>query len=283
MDLSLQTFIGIDGGGSKTRALAVDAQARPIKSYTVSGCNPHNIGFLAAGDRINEAVSHLIDSHDSKNRNVQSVFCGIAGIRTPEEQNELAKSLSRFQWARNGILQIDHDLSIAYEAALGNQPGICLIAGTGAACIAKSPQGEFYTASNRLPNDNELGSGYGVGRDAINAGILQSTSESRDAISNLAKSVIQLSHEGNIPAREIVDANTSSLLQLAIRVHSLAKLGEKFPIALTGGLGAAETLYRMLTLEKICVHFPMVDIRYPRMTPVEAAAQFALRNSMTSL
>lgn len=273
-----QAFIGIDGGGSRTRALAVDAQARPLKSHTVSGCNPHNLGFLVAGDRINEAVSYFLDSLNSKGTRVQSVFCGIAGIRNTEEQTELAKSLSRFQWASDGILQIDHDLSIAYEAALGNEPGICLIAGTGAACIAKSELGEFYTASNRLPNGNEPGSGYGVGMDAINAGISKIASESRDAISNLAKSVIRLSHEGNLLAREIIDANTSSLIQLVDKVRTLAKFGEEFPIVLIGGLGTAETLYRILTLEKISTLFPRVDIRCPLMTPVEAAAQFALRN-----
>ncbi len=283
MNLSPQVFIGIDGGGSHTRALAVDAQARPLNSYTVSGCNPHNLGFLVAGDRINEAVSHFLDPLDSNETKVQSIFCGIAGIRNTEEQSELAMSLSRFQWASDGILKIDHDLSIAYEAALGNQPGICLIAGTGAACIAKSAQGEFYTASNRLPNGNEPGSGYGVGMDAINAGISKIASESRDEISNLAKSVIRLSHEDDILAREIVDANTHALVQLVEKVHPLAELGENFPIVLTGGLGSAETLYRMLTLEKISALFPNVEIRYPRMTPVEAAAQFALRNSKTSL
>lgn len=281
MNQSSQAFIGIDGGGSLTRALAVDSQFRPLDSYTAPGCNPHNIGFVNAGDRINEAVSHTLETLESNGAEVRSVFCGIAGIRSTEEQTELAKSLSRFQWASNGILQIDHDLSIAYEAALGDDPGICLIAGTGAACIAKGHRGEIYTASNRLSNGDEPGSGYGVGMDAIDAGIFKSDSGSRDEISNLARSVIQRSHEGDIQARKIVDANTCSLIQLVNKVHTLAKLGEKFPVVVTGGLGSAETLYRMLTLEKITGLFPQAEICYPHMTPVEAAAAFALRNIET--
>ncbi len=283
MKHSPQVFIGIDGGGSHTRALAVDTRGRSLSSITVSGCNPHNLGFQVAGDRINEAVSQLLDSLDSKAAKANSIFCGIAGIRNAEERSSLAKSLSRFQWANDSILQINHDLSIAFEAALGDQPGICLIAGTGASCIAKNARGEFHTASNRLPNGNEPGSGYGVGMDAVNAGIARIDSESRDAISNLANSVIQLSHEGNLLARKIVDANASAIIQLVNKVHTQAKLSENFPIVLTGGMGAADTLYRTLMLEKLSALFPNAEIRHPRMTPVEAAAQFALRNSMNSL
>lgn len=279
MELSSQAFIGIDGGGSNTRALAIDAQAHPLESYTVSGCNPHNIGFLHAGDRINEAVSHTLESLNANVTEIRSIFCGVAGIRNSEEQAELAKSLSRFQWACNGVLKIDHDLSIAYEAALGDLPGICLIAGTGAASIAKGHRGEFHSASNRLPNGYEPGSGYGVAMDAINAGIVKATSDSRDEISNIARSVISLSHEGNLQARRIIDINTDSLIQLIAKIRAQSGLDEDFSIVITGGLGGSETLYRMLIVEKITALFPQAKIHAPRMTPVEAAAVFALRNS----
>tara|TARA_B100000212_G_scaffold323009_1_gene282716 strand:+ start:11697 stop:12548 length:852 start_codon:yes stop_codon:yes gene_type:complete len=279
MELSSQAFIGIDGGGSHTRALAIDAQGYPLGSYTVSGCNPHNIGFLHAGDRINEAVSHTLESLNANVTEIRSVFCGVAGIRNSEEQAELAKSLSRFQWTYNGVLKIDHDLSIAYEAALGDLPGICLIAGTGAAGIAKGYGGKFHSASNRLPNGYEPGSGYGVGMDAIDAGIVEATSGSRDEISNIARSVISLSHEGNLQARRIIDRNTDSLIQLIAKVRAQSRLDEGFAIVITGGLGGSETLYRTLIVKKLTVLFPQSKVHSPHMTPVEAAAVFALRNS----
>lgn len=279
MELSSQVFIGIDGGGSNTRVLAIDAQGHPLESYTVSGCNPHNIGFLHAGDRINEAVSHTLESLNANVTEIRSIFCGVAGIRNSEEQAELAKSLSRFQWACNGVLKIDHDLSIAYEAALGDLPGICLIAGTGAAGIAKGHRGEFHSASNRLPNGYEPGSGYGVGMDAINAGIVEATSDSRDEISNIARSVISLSHEGNLQARRIIDINTDSLIQLIAKVRAQSGLDEDFSVVIAGGLGGSETLYRTLIVEKLTVLFPQAKIHAAQMTPVEAAAVFALRNS----
>lgn len=279
MELSSQAFIGIDGGGSHTRALAIDAQGHPLGSYTVSGCNPHNIGFLNAGDRINEAVSHTLESLNANVTEIRSVFCGVAGIRNSEEQADLAESLSRFQWACNGFLKIDTDLSIAYEAALGDLPGICLIAGTGAAAIAKGHRGEFHSASNRLPNGYEPGSGYGVGMDAINAGIVEVTSDSRDDISNIARSVISLTHEGNLQARKTIDLNTDSLIQLIAKVRAQSGLNEDFSIVITGGLGGSETLYRMMIVEKLTALFPQAKIHTPLMSPVEAAAVFALRNS----
>ena len=115
--------------------------------------------------------------------------------------------------------------------------------------------------------------------DAIDAGIVEATSGSRDEISNIARSVISLSHEGNLQARRIIDRNTDSLIQLIAKVRAQSRLDEGFAIVITGGLGGSETLYRTLIVKKLTVLFPQAKVHSPHMTPVEAAAVFALRNS----
>lgn len=277
MIFASQLFLGIDGGGSQTRALAIDSRSRPIASGLASGCNPHNIGFAEAGNRINEAVLSTLETLDANE--IASIFCGIAGIGSIEEQTTLADTLSRFSWTRNANLKIDHDLSIAYEAGIGQQAGICVIAGTGASCIAKNDRGEFHKSHNRLPNGDEPGSGYAIGFDAIKAGIASVESETRKTVASLTRSVMELANRGNVSAREIIDENTTALVRLIARIHAQAHLGDAFPIVITGGLGSAETLYRILVLEKLSALFPKATIRYPRMTSVEAAAQLAFQLS----
>lgn len=273
-----KAFIGIDGGGSHTRALAIDSKGRNLSINTVAGCNPHNIGFQQSGGRIDEVVTLTCQSLPKEGIEIASVFCGIAGIRSEDEKAALAKSLSRFTWAQSVKVHIDSDLAIAYEAALGDRIGICLIAGTGAACIAKNSSGQFHTLSNRQANGDEPGSGYGIGKDALQAGLLPEIEDvSRDAVSKLAQSVVDLAGNGNTEAIEILDSNAQSLAQLVDRVHTLANLGAAFPIALTGGLASAETEFRALTTQKISSLFPQSEQLRSRLAPVEAAARLAMR------
>jgi len=278
MTSSKRAFIGIDGGGSKTRALAIDSEGRNLSTNTTTGCNPHNVGFQNAADRIDRVVASTCQSLRGEKFEVVSVFCGIAGIRTSDEKAKLAKPLSRFPWARNASVFIDSDLTIAYEAALGDRSGLCLIAGTGAACIAKDASGTFHTSSNRQPDGSEPGSGYGIGKAAIESGLLQEIKGgTRDAVSRQAEHVIELANRGDPKAREILVKNAQALAELAARVHVQANLGTAFPIALAGGLATANSVFRSLTSQYVSDLFPESELLPPHLTPVEAAARLALR------
>ena len=180
-------YLGVDGGGSNTRSLLVDSRFNHVGLGKALGCNPHNCGYKTAGNRIDESIANAIDSLDFDDFEIDAIYCGIAGIRTPEEKSRLADSLEDFNWWRGTRLTIDSDLSIAHEAGLGNTPGICLVIGTGAACIGKSESGTIITHSNRLPNGDEPGSGYAIGLDAVTAGLVSSPSKERNQVAEAAK------------------------------------------------------------------------------------------------
>ncbi len=197
-----------------------------------------------------------------------------------DERDELANSLSRFPWARRASLFIESDLAIAYEAALGQRCGICVVAGTGAACIAKDASGLLHTSSNRQSDGTEPGSGYGIGTDAIKAGHVQEIEGgTREAVSRYAERVVELACNGDDRALEILETNAEALAELVARVQAMARLKAAFPLAVTGGLGSADTLYRDLVVRKISARFPEFVLVVPRQSPVEAAAMLALRRS----
>ena len=269
-------YLGVDGGGSNTRSLLVDSRFNPVGLGNALGCNPHNCGFKTAGARINESITNAIVSLKFDDFEIDAIYCGIAGIRTPEEKSRLANSLEDFNWRQGTRLMIDSDLSIAHEAGLGNAPGICLVIGTGAACIGKSESGTIITYSNRLPNGDEPGSGYAIGLDAVTAGLASGPSKERNEMAKAAKSLIELAHSGNIKAREILDENSNAIADLVRKTMEDSDWGSgNLAIVIAGGVGSADTLYRVLIQEKLASLNSKIVFRLPQTTAVNIAAKRA--------
>ena len=49
-------YLGIDGGGTKTKLSLVDQEGKVIRSIEVNGCNPIDIGFESATKILKEAI-----------------------------------------------------------------------------------------------------------------------------------------------------------------------------------------------------------------------------------
>ncbi|MGK0237638.1 MAG: glucosamine kinase [Candidatus Pelagisphaera sp.] len=273
----IQVFLGVDGGGSNTRALLVDQNGGRISEGNSLGSNPHNGGYHLAASSINEAVQATIENAAPAQIKIESAFCGIAGIRNAEEQELLAKELRRFPWANRARLGIDHDVSIAYAAVLGAKPGITLICGTGSSCLGKDLSGKTILTSGRTEIIDDPGSGYAIGLEAIEAGLFQELSNSRNDIAKLAPKVIDLAQNGIPAAQNILNRNADALVSLIQDTHSKIDLGDTFNLGIIGGLGTSDTLYQKILLEKVVSQFPEAAIRFTKTTPVEAAARLALR------
>lgn len=269
-------FLGIDGGGSNTRALLTNAQHDQLAEGSARGCNPHNVGYEEAGLQIDAAVQTCLAALPNVDANIVSAYLGIAGIRDESEQAQLATSLRAFIWYRNASTTISHDLSIAYEAALSGVSGICLIAGTGAACIGKRTDGSFYRASNRASNGNEPGSGYAIGLDAINAGLVADDSRDRQTIAQLAETVIQRAESGNALAKQILETHSIALVELATQLSSEANLENEAPIALSGSLATSDSIFGELIDDQLKIAFPGASVIRSVTKPVEAAAALAV-------
>lgn len=272
----IQAFLGVDGGGSNTRVLLVDQNGDRVSEGNSLGSNPHNGGYSQAASNINEAVQTAIENVASLQLKIESSFCGIAGIRNVEEQELLAKELRRFPWAQSARLTIDHDVSIAYAAVLGPKTGITLICGTGSSCLGKDLSGKTILTSGRTEVIDDPGSGYAIGLEAIEAGLVQEASDNRSDIAKHAPQVIDLAQNRIPAAQSILNRNANALVKLIQDTRSQIALEDTFNIGIIGGLGTRETLYQEILLDKILSVFPDATISFAKKTPVEAAAQLAL-------
>lgn len=264
--------IGVDGGGTHTRAIVLDTAGKVLGTGSAAGCNPNNIGFPQAAQNILDAIRATRVSLTESS----SLCMGIAGLATAEQREKLRHHLTAaLPELAKAKLHLTHDLDIAHFAAFRGKPGIVLIAGTGSACFARDKDGTTYRASGRDFPYDDPGSGYAIGKRAIDIRLLPAA-DSRPEIAALAPRVIELAAAGDLKALDILRIEAEQLAKLARLVYQDYAQTEPFPtLALAGSILTADSLYRYTARFELQSTLPgvkLVDVDTP---PEKAAAAMA--------
>ncbi len=160
--------IGVDGGGTKTELILVDAAGTIVASHLAPGCNPSQVGAEQAKATLVEALEALIlksQISDLKFRISRTLLC-MAG--SPPFWREFADSLAGF-----GRVDTVADSIPVLELATGGAPGLVLHAGTGSFVAARAPDGAVRYAGGLGWKLGDAGSGFDLGRRAIGLALLE--------------------------------------------------------------------------------------------------------------
>jgi glucosamine kinase len=152
------TFLGIDGGGSKTAFLLVDEHEQPIARTQAGPCNWLSVGPDAARLAIQEGASRLFETPD--------VVCGGFAGAGRAEGKAFYTDLLRSVFPQSKII-VESDTFIAYLSAIGVDPGVLLIAGTGSIAVGRKTDGTLLRVGGWGPFFGDEGGGFWIGREAI--------------------------------------------------------------------------------------------------------------------
>ncbi|MFV1981861.1 MAG: N-acetylglucosamine kinase, partial [Rhodothermia bacterium] len=153
--------IGLDGGGTSTRMLAVDADERRWTDKDGTS-NPRIVGI----ERASKVISGLIERaiHEFPDSKGFHVCAGIAGAATASMQRALADSIKLELKEIAGPIQLTDDVTIAYEAAFAGDPGVLFMVGTGSMVLVRTVSGVFVRSGGWGYLLGDEGSGYSIGR-----------------------------------------------------------------------------------------------------------------------
>ena len=155
--------IGVDGGGTKTECILVDAHGGIIARHLAPGCNPSQVGPEPARAILEAALRELTAKNPGEISH--SLFC-VAGNRA--FWRETADALEGF----GQITTTDDSLPVLELATDGN-PGLVLHAGTGSFVAARGPDGNAHYAGGLGWKIGDPGSGFDLGRRAIALALLE--------------------------------------------------------------------------------------------------------------
>ncbi|MDO6428813.1 BadF/BadG/BcrA/BcrD ATPase family protein [Thalassotalea sp. 1_MG-2023] len=161
-DINNTYFLGIDGGGSKCKAIIVDADNKVLGEGISGPANPLH-GFEQAVNSITESA-HIALKASGLNLQLSDLTAGVglAGVNLPA----LFEQMSNWQHPF-GKMFLATDLLIACLAAHNGDDGAVMITGTGS-CGFSYVDGHPYTIGGHGFPHGDKGSGAWFGFQAAN-------------------------------------------------------------------------------------------------------------------
>src|SRR5664280_1709375 len=161
----MQAVLGIDGGGTRTRASTIDGER--ILAHTESG----SIKRLRVGEKVAEANLRALLKEVYAQAGVTGVRAATAGVASatmPGVPEWITAVLKDFHAER---IEIVGDEVIALDAAFRGGPGILQIAGTGSNTIGRAADGSRECAGGYSSRLGDEGSGYWIGLHSVRDGL----------------------------------------------------------------------------------------------------------------
>lgn len=302
-----RVVIGIDGGGTKTRALLVGFDGTVLAELTAGASNVRKKGVAEAAeiffDLVVKCASRAGATHDS----IAHVVVGAAGTGRPSTRSELTGAIAALgQKHKFPLTQVtvETDARIALEAAFPGKPVIALIAGTGSIALYRAEDGRIHRAGGWGSIIGDEGSGYAIARDACAAVMREHDGRSEKTLltgkalghfgvqeveelipklhaekaelAPFAEKVFEAVRERDRVARQILLKNASELVE-HVRVLTLAHPPKKkLPVCPMGGLLENENEYSALVREKLSASLPQVLVQKPKFPAAFGAAILGL-------
>ncbi|HSL93474.1 MAG TPA: BadF/BadG/BcrA/BcrD ATPase family protein [Bacillota bacterium] len=156
-------YLGIDAGGSTTRAAVCDASGT-ILSRGVGG--PANYLHTERNLFIDSLTTALYAALPVPASGMASVCIGMAGLGRQCDRQSARSVLSKITPLFDSA-EITHDARIAWAGATALAPGIVLISGTGSIAYGVDAEGKEHRAGGYGPHYSDEGSGFHMGRQAV--------------------------------------------------------------------------------------------------------------------
>ncbi|MBW4081148.1 N-acetylglucosamine kinase [Paenibacillus sp. S150] len=175
----MKVYLGLDGGGTKTDAAALDEAGELLARYTGGPSNPHSVSWDTALTEVMSAIDGLLERIREAAADIVSICLAVSGFSTMEEQAILKDAVQQHLLKRSLPIPvfIQSEGQISLMAALGSSFGTLVISGTGSICYGYSPDGSCHRTGGWGHILGDEGSGYRIGLRA-----LQSVMRSYDAV-----------------------------------------------------------------------------------------------------
>ena len=301
----MSLFIGIDGGGTKTKCVLTDENLKVIYETQSGPSNFLTIGTEIVTETILNLINVCCNSQNISLSNIDGIVLGTTGAGRENDAKKLEDSVIKKSQEKKphiNSFKVISDARIALEGAFAGNSGSILIAGTGSIMFGKDKEGIIHRVGGcgRLIGDE--GSGLTIGRKGLNIlskyfdgrgkdtllrnrvanelGITNQTElitkvySENLSIQKVAPLVIQSAEEGDELCLNILDEETNELL---MHIAAMSKMlnENNMKVVFIGGTIATENYYSNMFKKKINQFLPEIEIQQAQYPPEIGAVIFA--------
>ncbi|MBP1948041.1 N-acetylglucosamine kinase [Virgibacillus litoralis] len=294
----MEYVAGIDGGGTKTKAVIADMDGLIVAKTTAGPTNPNVMSREKLIQTLDTMMQDLKEQAPDVFDNISSVFAGISGVGNSKAKADLEYILK--QKVSNSVtVCVEADTVNALYSGTYGEPGIVQISGTGSITYGINQQMKHDRVGGWGYLFGDEGSGYDIGRQGIMAALkandgrgektillemlctyfdvthpydfiqrIYASPIPKSEISPISKLVFEAYKQNDLVAKDIM-GNIVNELSSSIRTlyMKLFKPDEEARVVLCGGVFSdTEVLPRLLKAE--LQEYKNITVLIPIMPPV---------------
>jgi glucosamine kinase len=295
--------LGIDGGGTHTRASIVDG-TRVLAHGEGGSIKRLRVGAEAAEENLRVLLKKVYAQ--SGVTGVRAACCGVASVSMPGITEWITAVFNDFGVERSEVVG---DQVIALDAAFHGGPGILQIAGTGSNTIGRAPDGSQESAGGWSSHLGDEGSGYWIGLHSVRRAlraydhekptrILEKVGEiwgtpDLDELVNvgdgtpgpdfaaLAPAINELAEACDPVALEVLHQASADLIEFVLlvreKLHRKHAIEGEVPVAWTGGVIEKMKIVREAFFAGLYAAAPAMPIGKEAVVPLDGALWRARR------
>lgn len=301
--------LGIDGGGTRTRAAIFGMDGEFLGLGYGGPSNYDDVGAAAAQRHLDDAVRAASHMAGVDRSTCAAAFLGMAGVVSALDRQHIRTIATNLRLAPDDNIGIHHDCRIALAGGLRGRPGLVVIAGTGSSVYGVNSRGEDWMAGGRGWLMTNEGSSYWLGAQALRTAVMAYdgrlarmalmdrvlaqlgiahmddilhrvyvTGLSTSEVAAFAPLLINEALDGCEVCRSLIVRGAGELADCVLAAARKLRMNtEPVEICLVGGVFQAGPLvvdaYRQAILERL----PLAELRWPELPPVLGAAILALQ------
>ncbi|PTL59855.1 ATPase [Paraconexibacter algicola] len=289
--------VGVDAGGTKTLAAALDLATGAVTTGRSGPANPDAIGLDDAVAAITEAVGEATGDRED----VRAVLVAGAGTDAATLGEAVVRALPSAVFV--------NDVVAAWAAVAAGEPAIAVISGTGSNALGVDGEHRARRAGGWGHVFGDEGSGHWLGREAVGAAIraydgrdaptllgtllceetgaasaadavigLYADGAGKTRVAALAPIVSRAAAQGDAAATALLARGGEALADHVVAIADALELGADavLPIGLTGSTWKAGGALTARFAEVVAQRLPGAEIRRVQTPPVVGSLALAL-------
>ncbi|WP_106496588.1 N-acetylglucosamine kinase [Lentibacillus sp. Marseille-P4043] len=291
--------IGIDGGGTNTRAVLADLGGEIYATAFAGSTNPNTVSQEVLMNTFSRIMGELENEAPRQYEQVITIFAGISGSSGEMAKEKIKQIIHHIVSERINVIVETDAINALYSGTYGEY-GMVQIAGTGSVTygVNQFQQQGRVGGWGYLVGDE--GSGYAIGQQGIAASLksfdgrgqgtvllemlydyfqvtnceqlvshIYSSSSPKNEISSVAKLVFKAYKQKDRIAEEIIDdASKDLLLSVTTLYKKLFINNERVKLVLCGGIFSDPDILPSLIKSGLKKHINMVNVVIPTIPPV---------------
>ena len=311
----MKTFLGIDGGGTKTRFVLITEHGQILASHLEGSAYYLEIGLDRTREMLARGIRQTLRQSDVSESNLSYAFIGLPAYGEDYALLEVLDALPS-DVLPSGKFKCGNDMICGWAGALGGADGISVVSGTGSIAY-----GEYAGRTARAGGWGELfsdeGSSYWLAREGLRvfsrmsdgrtargplyecirrhfnlerdldlcAAVYGSDSAQRSDIAQLSQLVAAAAAEGDSAAQGLIEEAAQELAELVIAVRATLEIPHDTSIAVSYSGGMFHLGERLTgpLMSKLQLQSRRYSLTTPRFPPDIGAAIQAARTYQSPL